>query len=223
MSSDVWGMSLHGILATLSASILVAELAGYILHRVMHSEKLPTLSRAHMIHHFQLYGPNQPMRAKEYKNATQGRASLGNIGMEWIVPAALILAVCRSVMWVLRVSWGYQLLAFATLIGWPFLMFSYLHDRMHVQGFWMERAPILKNWFTKARRLHDIHHRSLDGHGQMDRNFGIGFFFFDRLFGTLAKRHCPFNWYGYRAALRRHRRERMSDEDLTHFPSGYRV
>jgi hypothetical protein len=31
----------------------------------------------------------------------------------------------------------------------------------------------------------------------MDRNYGIGFFLFDRMFGTMAKHHCPLNWLGY--------------------------
>jgi len=55
----------------------------------------------------------------------------------------------------------------------------------------MERTPVLRWWFRKARRLHDIHHRSLDFNGRMDKNFGIGFFLFDRIFRTLAQRHCP--------------------------------
>jgi sterol desaturase/sphingolipid hydroxylase (fatty acid hydroxylase superfamily) len=38
----------------------------------------------------------------------------------------------------------------------------------------------------------------------MDRNFGIGFFFFDRLFGTLARQQRPFNHRGYDAAKRRY-------------------
>jgi sterol desaturase/sphingolipid hydroxylase (fatty acid hydroxylase superfamily) len=83
-------------------------------------------------------------------------------------------------------------------------MFSYLHDRMHIENFWMTRVPLLKSWFLRARRLHDIHHRSMDSVGFMDTNFGIGFYFFDRFFQTMAKRHRPFNWQGYRAAIGRY-------------------
>jgi sterol desaturase/sphingolipid hydroxylase (fatty acid hydroxylase superfamily) len=96
------------------------------------------------------------------------------------------------------------LLALVTLLGWPILMFSYLHDRMHVENFWMTRVPVLRAWFLNARRLHDIHHKSLDSKGFMDTNFGIGFYFFDRFFGTIARRHRPFNWRGYKAAVRRY-------------------
>jgi len=51
--------------------------------------------------------------------------------------------------------------------------------------------------------LHEIHHRVLNDEGLMDRNFGIGFFFFDRLFGTLASAELPFNRHGYETAQTR--------------------
>jgi len=38
----------------------------------------------------------------------------------------------------------------------------------------------------------------------MGTNFGIGFYFFDRLFRTMAKSHRPFNWEGYEAAIGRY-------------------
>ena len=223
MSTALVGMSLSHIVLTLAGSVLVAELAGYTLHRLMHSDRFPAMSRAHLIHHLLVYGPKQPMRTAEYKDATSGRVSLGNVGMEWLLPSGLILAVCWSALWLLSVPLAYRLLSLCILLAWPIFMFSYLHDRMHLQHFWMERAPLLKWWFRKARRLHDIHHRSLDSQGRMDKNFGIGFFLFDRIFRTLAKRHCPFNWHGYRAAVRRYRLEREQDDEFTSFPSGFHI
>ncbi len=223
MDFGLAGLSLIGVLITVSASVAVSELAGYALHRLMHSERFPGLSRAHMIHHLYLYGPNQAMRTPEYKNATNGRFSLGNIGMEWLLPSAAILALSWLFLWGFGVSSGYQLLVMSTLLGWPLFMFSYLHDRMHLENFWMERTPILNIWFKKARRLHDVHHRSLNDEGRMNRNFGIGLFFFDRVFGTLAKRHCRLNWKGYRAAKSRHGLHSTTEEDFSDFPSNYRV
>ncbi len=198
------GLTIRGVLATLVLSVVVAELFGYALHRLMHSGRVQFISRAHMIHHLQLYGPDQAMRAAVYMDATDGRAAIGNIGVEWLAPSAAILAICWLVLWQSGVAWPYQALALITLVGWPLFMFSYLHDRMHLEKFWMARTPVVKIWFRRARRLHDVHHRSLSDEGRMDRNFGIGFFFFDALFGTLAKRHRPMNWRGYRVAMRRH-------------------
>ena len=84
-------------------------------------------------------------------------------------------------------------------------MFSYLHDRMHIKDFWMGRAPLLSRWFLRARRLHDIHHHVLNNEGLMDKNFGIGFFVFDRLFGTLAYEGSAFNRPGHAVAQRKFR------------------
>lgn len=193
-----------GVVATLVDSMVVAEFAGYWLHRLLHSDKFPRLSRGHLIHHFLIYGPRQPMRAEEYQDATDNRISVGNVGAEWLVPSAFILLSCWGAMALFGVPHVYQVIALCTLLGWPILMFSYLHDRMHIENFWMTRVPILKNWFLKARRLHDIHHRSVNGEGYMDTNFGIGFYFFDRFFRTMAKRHRQFNWAGYQAATKRY-------------------
>lgn len=223
MSMASLGMLLPQILLTIAGSVLVAELAGYALHRLMHSDRFPAMSRAHLIHHLVIYGPKQPMRTAEYNDATTGRAAIGNVGLEWLLPSGIILTACWFALWLLNVPMAYRLLSIFSLLVWPTFMFSYLHDRMHIQNFWMERAPVLKWWFRKARRLHDIHHRSLDGNGRMDKNFGIGFFLFDRIFHTFAKRHCPFNWHGYRAAVRRYQLEHEQDDDFTSFPSGFHI
>jgi hypothetical protein len=67
-----------GIVATLVDSIVVAEFAGYWLHRLLHSDNFPALSRGHLIHHFLIYGPRQPMRSGGYRDATDNRFSVGN-------------------------------------------------------------------------------------------------------------------------------------------------
>ncbi len=223
MSFQFWGMSVPGVALALGIAVVIAELAGYVLHRIMHGERFPSLSKAHLIHHIELYGPNQPMRSKQYKDATHGRAALGNIGMEWVIPSGAILTVLLLTMLVMGVGWKYEAIVMSTLLGWPIFMFSYLHDRMHLRDFWMEKIPILNVWFKNARRLHDIHHHSLNDQGRMDRNYGIGFFFFDRLFRTLAKHHCPMNWHGYRAAVRRHNRNFGNEDDFNSFPSEFRI
>lgn len=50
---------------------------------------------------------------------------------------------------------------------------------------------------------HDIHHWTLNDEGFMDKNFGIAFYFFDRVFGTLADDWPVFNRRGYDRALQR--------------------
>ncbi len=193
-----------GIPLTLAASCLLAEFFGYWLHRLLHSDKLPFLSRGHLIHHFLIYGPGQPMRHDHYHDATDNRFSVGNIGLEWLAPSAIILAALWALMLLLHIRAQYQAIALVTLIVWPAFMFNYLHDRMHLSEFWMARHPLLHSWFRAARRLHDIHHHAVDNHGRMHANFGIGFFLFDRVFRTVATHHRPFNKVGFDAARQRY-------------------
>ena len=192
-------------LGWLMTSIFVSELLGYLLHRLLHSGKIGFLSRSHMRHHLVLYGPLQPQRpGTEYRDATTTDAvALGNIGLEWLIPGALLLAASIAVLHWLRVTRFHQVVFIGGTLTWSFLMFSYLHDRMHEAGFWMEQNRWLKKWFTSAREAHDIHHWTLNDEGFMDKNFGIAFYFFDRIFGTLAKDWPVFNRHGYDRALQR--------------------
>jgi sterol desaturase/sphingolipid hydroxylase (fatty acid hydroxylase superfamily) len=191
--------------AWLVTSIFVSELLGYLLHRLLHSGKIGFLSRSHMRHHLVLYGPLQSQRpGAKYRDATDDDAvALGNIGLEWLIPGAMLLAAAIAVLHWLHVTVFHQLVFIGGTLIWSFLMFSYLHDRMHEAGFWMERNRCLKRWFTSAREAHDIHHWTLNDEGFMDKNFGIAFYFCDRVFGTLADEWPAFNRRGYERALYR--------------------
>jgi len=193
------------IVATSAVTAIVAsELLGYWLHRLLHSGRIPFLSLNHMKHHLLLYGPLQKQRPREeYLDATTGQVAIGNIGLEWIIPAGVLLIVLAGLFRLLRIPAAYQFLFFGIVLAWSFWVFSYLHDRMHIKGFWMERVPIVKLWFCWARNLHDIHHRVVNDQGLMDKNFGIGFAFFDWLFGTMAPVQPPLNHTGLEAANER--------------------
>lgn len=192
------------ILATwVTGSCVSAELLGYWLHRLMHSGAIGFLSRKHMKHHLTLYGPLQDQRSKEYRNATDGHLSLGNIGVEWLVPAVAFIGLALAVFHLAHVRMLYQLIYFACTLSWSFLMLSYLHDAMHIEGVWFENSLLLKRWFASARQRHDVHHRLINNRGLMNKNFGIGLFIFDRLFGTLSEGGAAFNQAGYQAAEKR--------------------
>jgi sterol desaturase/sphingolipid hydroxylase (fatty acid hydroxylase superfamily) len=199
--------------AWLTASIVVSELLGYLLHRLLHSGRISFLSRSHMRHHLVLYGPLQSQRpGTGYHDATTGSVALGNVGLEWLIPGAMLLAASIVLFHRWHATFFHQVVFVSGTLAWSFLMFSYLHDRMHVAGFWMERNRWLKRWFTAAREAHDIHHWTLNDEGFMDKNFGIAFYFFDRLFGTLATDWPVFNRRGYSSALMRFRDLLESDD-----------
>jgi sterol desaturase/sphingolipid hydroxylase (fatty acid hydroxylase superfamily) len=156
-----------------------------------------------MMHHLAIYGPLQNQRSGKYKDATDDRMALGNVGLEWLIPAAFLLISALVAYHLLHVRLAYQLVSLGASLVWGFLMFSYLHDVMHVEGFWMEKSRWLRGWFTSARTLHDIHHQVINRKGFMDKNFGIGFFFFDRLFGTLCQTSQSTDRVAYERALTR--------------------
>src|SRR5260370_1229697 len=79
-------LSAAGGLESAICSCLLAELAGFWLHRLLHNDKLPFFSRSHMVHHPLLYGPMTPIRAEHFKDAPTGRFLLGNVGLEWLAP-----------------------------------------------------------------------------------------------------------------------------------------
>lgn len=187
------------------ASCVSAELLGYGLHRLLHSGLIGFLSRNHMKHHMVLYGPLQEQRSKQYHDATDDSVSLGNIGVEWLTPAAVLIVCALGLFHLFHVRPLHQLIYFGTTLIWSFLMFSYVHDIQHIEGFWMERHWLLKHWFVAARRLHEVHHQVINDKGLMDKNFGIALFFFDRLFGTLSAGEPAFNYDGYLVAQKRFR------------------
>ena len=190
---------------TVLSACAFTEFAGYWLHILLHSERIEFLSRNHMIHHLVVYAPNKPQRqSAEYLNSTYGRANVLGIGLEWLVPAAILVAGLLGAFRLLGVSGAHQALFIAVSLGWGAFMFNYMHDAMHLKGFWMEASPRLSRWFLRARKRHDIHHMDLADSGRMDKNFGICFFLFDRLFGTFAAEHQRFNQPGLEAAMKRY-------------------
>ena len=199
-------MTSIAVLATWAiGSCISAELLGYWLHRLLHSGAIGFLSKNHMKHHMVMYGPLQEQRSKTYRDATEGNVSLGNIGGEWLIPASLLIVCAMGLFHLFKVRWLHQLIYFSTTLGWSFLMFSYLHDVQHIEGFWMERNWLLKRWFASARNRHQVHHQAITDDGLMNKNFGIGLFIFDRLFGTLSEGESAFNQDGYQAAEKRFR------------------
>ena len=192
------------MLATwITGSVVSAEFLGYWLHRLLHSGAIGVLSRSHMRHHLLLYGPLQEQRTRGYRDATTGSLALGNIGTEWIVPALVLIVASAGLFHLLRIRALYQEACFATTLSWSFLMFSKLHDVMHVKDFWLEKSGVLKHWFLRARRRHDLHHFAINDAGLMNKNFGIGFYLFDRLFGTLSDTMPVLNRKGYAEACQR--------------------
>lgn len=196
------------LLSSAAAGCVFAEVVGYFLHILLHSEKVAWLSRGHMIHHLKVYGPKRSLRqAGPYKNSVDGEDRYGflGIGLEWLAPVVLLLAAAVSLCsFVLRIPAATQAVFMGAALLWGKFMFGTMHDSMHLEGYWMASVPVLGAWYRRIRRLHDIHHLDFSDDGRMLTNYGICFFGFDRLFGTYESKAGAFNEPGFQAALKRY-------------------
>lgn len=193
------------VLITIAVAIFCAELVGYWLHVLLHSNKIEFLSKAHMIHHLVVYGPKQRFTTKEYKTALiDGRPGIAGIGLEWIIPISIIIILIILALWALSMPLHLSLTFVGVAAVWELIMFSYMHDALHLQKFWMIDHPFFKQWFQKTREKHVIHHLEIDNSGRMNKNYGICFFFFDKLFKTYEAHLGKFNEKGYEKAKHRY-------------------
>ena len=192
-------------LIALITGIIYAEIVGYFVHILIHSEKFPALSNAHMLHHLRDYGPHKKYFTEKYIESTRDRASFyGGIGFEWFVPIGTILGITVAILYTAGVSAYFQAVFVITGLVWGYTAFSYMHSAMHLKNFWMLKVPGLKQWCQSLRTLHLIHHKNVFEDGRMMTNFGICFFWFDRLFGTYAKKVICDSPKGFKAAEKRY-------------------
>lgn len=184
------------ILLTVLASIIVAEFLGYWIHTLLHSEKIQFLSREHMQHHLNDYGPGKNQRSNPYKDSGVGRFTFLGLGAEWLVPIVPVTAIWIVSLQLLGVSFWLTLLSAGTGLFWGYLMFGLVHENFHIEGTVFLRSKWMRSWFIHVRRLHDIHHHKLTDEGRMSYNMGICFYLFDRLFGTYRPNLGQFNAKG---------------------------
>lgn len=198
-------MILLTLLAAAVAACLFTEVVGYFLHILLHSERIAWLSRDHMIHHLKVYGPRKCLRQPgPYKDSTEGRTALAGVGLEWMLPVAVILVGVLAAFRALQVPALHQALFSVVALAWGKFMFGTMHDSMHVEGWWMAEAPLIGGWYRQIRRLHDIHHLEFSDDGKLNYNFGICVYSLDRLLGSYLDKAHPFNEKGYQAALKRY-------------------
>jgi sterol desaturase/sphingolipid hydroxylase (fatty acid hydroxylase superfamily) len=192
------------ILATIVGAALFTEIVGYFIHILLHSNKIEFLSKNHMIHHLKVYTPKGGMRSTTYQGSTYGRAEIDGVGLEWLAPIAIILAGFFATATALGMAWYFQVLFVAAALWWGRFVFGVMHDAMHLEKSWWAQNRFTRGWFLQVRKLHDIHHLSFEDDGRMMKNFGICFFFVDRLFGTLKGKMTRFNNAGHAEAVKRY-------------------
>ena len=149
----------YGFLFFIAGPLLV-EFVGYFWHRwVEHKGMLgKEVAFRHYKHHEVEYPVNR-LRTNTYRNANS-----------WTWYA---IGLVTSVLAFTFAPWQYALSfgAGAWLYAWGIVL--NMHTAFHVKGHFLWKYK----WFRKLVKLHDIHHFD-------NKNYGICFFFMDRLFGT---------------------------------------
>lgn len=141
---------------------LVIEVAGYLWHRFIEHEGKAgkAIQEKHVQHHEEDY-PTHALRPDmgTYKSAHS---------WSWYV-----LTVILIVMALVIIPRPYSYFAILGGLIYAKFVVSYFHKAFHVPHHWLQKYA----WFRKLTELHDIHHYQV-------ANYGIVFFFMDRLFGT---------------------------------------
>lgn len=152
----------EGVIAALTAPI-ISESVGYAWHRTAeHAGYLGNKVRfRHWTHHEVHYPATalRPEHPKKYKDAGS---------WTWYIVGVIATAI---IFWLLPLHIGIPFI----IVGWLYSVFlvEYFHRAFHVRGHWLHRFA----WFNKLMLLHDVHHYG-------PYNYGIVFFWMDRLFGT---------------------------------------
>jgi sterol desaturase/sphingolipid hydroxylase (fatty acid hydroxylase superfamily) len=124
-----------------------------------------------MTHHLLLYPP------EDYLSDTYRSAGKDDSFRTFLL-MAIPLIVLPIILLLLKIITVAMMIVAMVMMGIMGFLHSYLHDAFHIRNHFLERL----RWFKSWQQLHYLHH--ID----QQRNFGIFFFAWDRLFNTTARR-----------------------------------
>ena len=155
---------------TFAFSLVVSSLIGQGIHWALHQAWTGRANRGHMQHHLELYPPEDLTSAKYRKANWQNTGTF-----LFAIPFLLIVATMSGLAWLMGVSqWFVVFLALG--LGIFGLFNDAMHDSFHLKPCWLSRFA----WYREMQRLHFTHHVN------MQSNFGIVVFVWDKLFGTFS-------------------------------------
>lgn len=149
------------ILLVILLSYLYVDLMGYLIHKLVHSNLIPSMKQAHKTHHT-LY------THKDFLDTTYRDAEGDNL-LFYYMPFAL-LSILFAYLFMNIVSF----FVFLVILS----LFGFGNDIIHTQIHLTNTRLIKYNWFRKLRFLHIQHHK------HHDTNYGILSLLFDKVFGT---------------------------------------
>lgn len=160
-------------LAAIICGYFCSSFAGYWLHRGLHSRHFGEFHTSHMAHHQKLYPANN-FESIFYRNAGDDSTVWFYL---WATMPLILTPLYLSSIGIIGWSVGLLFIGTEVIIG---LLNNYLHDSYHLTNHWLGRSRVWK-WFLKMRTLHREHH--ID----MNSNFGIFSFGWDKIFKTYSK------------------------------------
>ena len=157
---------LHELGFCILYSVLVTFF-GHAVHWMLHQKWSGRLFKSHMIHHYKLY-PIKDFESIEYRSA--GKDSTTKTFVVFSIPVA-VLPFVVSYFGFIPITIAILSFAIGIIIG---LFNDWAHDSYHVIGHPLRKLPMWKYW----RDMHYQHH------ADTTKNYGIWYFFWDRLFKT---------------------------------------
>ena len=157
-------------LLTILITFILSTFFGHWTHWALHQKWMGKAHNAHMTHHLKMYPPEN-LFSETYRSAGKDNSVL------LFIPFAIVLLILTFCCFY---SLGFNPLRYVEVVltmifsGW---LHDYIHEKMHIINHWLFKFEFMK----KLRDLHMIHHRN------MDMNYGIFTFVWDKLFSSFKK------------------------------------
>ncbi len=162
------------LLLLIIGTYILVSLFGYFVHWMLHQSWAGQFNSSHLAHHEKFYPPSDFLSDK-YREA-------GKDDTFWIFAlfSLPVLAFPIVLYYFDLVSFLMMLVIIAEMlfIGW---LNTYIHYCVHINNHWTFKIPIVRGIFEKWQYLHYAHHIDVN------KNFGIFHFYWDRIFGTFWK------------------------------------
>lgn len=155
------------VLMTLVVGFVVASYAGQVTHWAFHQSWSNRFHQAHMTHHIVLYP------VTDYLSDTYRSAGKDNSLYLFLIVAIPFFLLPLLLFWLGLIPFLSVIVVISEMIiiGW---IHEFFHTAFHIRNHVLKRYA----FFRRLTDIHFVHH--LD----MQTNFGIFFFGWDRLLGT---------------------------------------
>ncbi len=158
-------------LLLVALAFVTTTLFGYVAHWALHQKFFGRFHQSHMTHHLKLY-PVSDFSSEKYRFA-------GKDSTIWFFLVAgaplLILPVVLLLLGKIGLITTILVVAMAGGIG---LLNNWFHDSFHIKDHFLN----VFGWYRKLVELHFEHHVN------MQKNFGIFFFAWDKLFKSYSEK-----------------------------------